>query len=141
MAAKLRCLNLVSLIVLVCLMAGCGANESAPKLAIAGSIDLDGIPLPEGTITLTSEQGISSLEVKNGRFAVPAKQGLPSGNYHVHIVSFKLTGREIPDSDWPGKTVAETRQIIPAKYNERSEVFADLSESNASSLKFELKSK
>jgi len=110
-------------------------------MPIAGIVVFEGAPLEKGTITLTNSVAGLSAEIQQGAFSSGPDLGLPTGTYQVQVLSFVPTGREIADSDWPGKTVQETRQLIPAKYNERSTLTIDESAENSSNLQIKLDGK
>jgi len=78
-------------------------------LAVAGNVQFDSRPLPTGTITLSNGEISTSTQIDAGSFSIQNDQALIPGKYQVLVVSFEPTGRQIADSDWPGKTIAEAR--------------------------------
>ena len=84
-----RRLCAIFLAVLLLLFAGCGPRSD--RLAVSGEVALDGAPLDEGSIRLTSTGNgklfASGAMIKNGNFHVPQEKGLPPGTYRVEISS------------------------------------------------------
>lgn len=103
---------------------GCGPRTD--RLAIGGSVSLDGTPLDKGTIRFTTK-GEGRLQttgamIQAGTYEIPAEKGLLPGTYHVELNS--------PDNDakpvivraqpgGPGIPVAPDR--IPPEYNVESD--------------------
>ena len=80
--------SLVTLCLLTIGLTGCGGSSGLP---VAGTVNLDGAPLPWGQIYFRGEVDKQSttdqliLEVREGRFASTG-QGLPAGDYGVTLV-------------------------------------------------------
>lgn len=110
-------------------VAGCGGKEGPPREPISGVVTLDGRPLEKGLITFTPEAGgdlvVSGLVV-DGAFALPRAEGPGLGPHRVDVWSKKATGRTLKDRNDPDNPVAETVEQIPARYNVRSELKADV---------------
>jgi hypothetical protein len=118
-------------------LAGCGGN------VLEGSVTLDGQPLAEGTISLIPKGGGASFgaEIKNGKYSLTGlqqKKILP-GTYRVEINSFKKTGKTIPNKSDAGTSIEETVQLIPTRYNSKSELTTEIT-SGSNTGNFELKS-
>lgn len=135
----LRAVRVVPWAVAGLALVGCSRGDG--KLSLAGAVTLDGVPVAQGTLVMTSGGSAATAVIDHGAFEIAADKGLPPGKYQVRVVAYELTGREIPDSEFPDRTVPERRQIIPEVYNERSELLIDLTADNASNLEFALKTK
>ncbi|MAT72490.1 MAG: hypothetical protein CMJ58_23555 [Planctomycetaceae bacterium] len=120
-------------------LTGCGGEQG--DLAVAGKVTLDGAPVPQGTIVLSSGGAAATGAIENGRFQIAAEKGLAPGTYHVRIVAYELTGKQVPDNEFPDRTIPERRQIIPERYNDQSELQVNVAADTASSLEFALESK
>ncbi|QDU56860.1 hypothetical protein [Aeoliella mucimassa] len=132
--------RLLGLTLCVLALAGCNGSGQG-KLPLAGSVELDGLPLATGDILFTSVSGaVATASIVDGKFAIPADRSVPAGTYGVQITGYEKTGKMIPDSDAPGQMVEETKSIVPAKYNMASELTQDITADNASSLEFRLSS-
>src|SRR5262249_35444301 len=79
----------VILAMFVLLFAGCGSRSD--RLAVSGEVTLDGSPVDEASIRLTSTGNgklfASGAMIQNGKFHVPQEKGLPPGTYRVEISS------------------------------------------------------
>lgn len=106
---------------------GCGVDSKA-GLDVNGSVTLDGKPLPTGTISFATADGksLGTAEVADGRYEIPAAAGLQPGSYQVEIISVVPTGKTVKNPDFPGETIEEVRNVIPPRYNVRSELKAEL---------------
>lgn len=119
-AAALRLLPAVAL----CCV-GCGQSLTQ---AVSGTVTLDGQPLATGEIEFSPLPGTSGpaagATIENGRFEVPAvQQGLRTGGaYAVRIVSLAGRGNFAKDPNAPGGQREALENIIPARYNETSEL-------------------
>jgi hypothetical protein len=133
------------------LAAGCsGATDNLPREAVAGTVTLDGQSLADGTIAFTpagtsDEEGMSGGggEIKNGKFAIARDVGLLPGNYNVAIFASEKTGeRTKPAQVGAGKPTELAKQLIPAKYNSKSELKAEIKKGGGNEqLVFTLQSK
>jgi hypothetical protein len=143
MNASIRRLSLTRRVVhwAVAALALTGCSRGDGKLPLAGSVTLDGVPVSQGTLVMTAGGAAATGVIDGGTFEIAADKGLPRGTYQVRIVAYELTGREIPDNEFPDRMVAERRQIIPEIYNDRSELLIDLTADNASKLEFALKTR
>jgi len=108
-------------------LAGC-----ASKPSVTGTVSFDGAPVDGGVINFVpeggqrAEGGRASAEIKDGKYAIPAEKIPPPGRYRVEILWNKKTGKDVPNPTDPGTTMPETKQVIPVKYNTRSELTADI---------------
>ncbi len=102
---------------------GCGPAR-IDRAPVGGEVTLDGAPLESGYIAFQPLAGGPSAggEINGGRFSIPREEGPSPADYRVEIISYKSTGRQIADPDRPGQTTEEKRQIIPAKYNAKSDL-------------------
>jgi hypothetical protein len=119
-------------------VAGCGS--SAEKLPLAGEVLVAGNPVAEGSITFTATAGDATAygTIQNGKFTIPAAGGIPAGSYRVVILGFETTGRQIEDPDFPGQMINEKQSIVPARYNENSQLEVEIGRESSQSLTFQL---
>jgi hypothetical protein len=102
---------------------------------VTGDVTFDDTPVAEGSIKfvpddkkLPPEGGI----IKDGKYQVMLKPG----HYKVEIRAI----REIPGKKGPMGTEPATEEYIPAKYNEQTELTADVGK-GSDKIDFPLKSK
>jgi hypothetical protein len=98
---------------------------------------LDGQPLVNGRITFvqTDVQGAReyTAEIRAGRFETRPPPGLLRVEIRAYEPGVGMEGAE-------DETVGELRQLIPARYNHRSELSAELKAGEPNMLSFELQS-
>jgi hypothetical protein len=113
------------------------------RQAISGTVTLDGKPLDHGDITLNPiEAGPSAGgTITDGVFTIARFAGPSAGKYRVMIMAIRPTGRRVRDADGPpGSTVAELANVIPARYNTRTELEVDVKREGPNQYTFELTS-
>jgi hypothetical protein len=127
---------------------GCmGGGDDLPRVAVSGTVTFDGKPLEKGTIrflpSAKGKQGVA-LEgggmIESGKFSIPRDQGLVPGTYQVAIFSGgsgKGRGANGPETGGP----APSKELIPAKYNAKSELPAEVKQEGSNDFNFELTSK
>ena len=100
----------VLLVLFLLPMFGCSPDDG--RLAVEGTVTLDGRPLDLGSISFRPMEGaaesISVATVRDGAFQIPASRGLPPGAYRVTVQAFQPTGRTVDD---PGFAREELDQI------------------------------
>jgi hypothetical protein len=133
---------------------GCSSGEHY-GVAVSGNVTLDGKPLEDGAITLVPIEGTSGptagATITNGKFSVASQGGPVPGRYRVEISSFKddpgaknqqnaqMFGKSA--SDFPTGAAAQTiirKNIIPQKYNDNSELKAEVPDRSSCELSFSL---
>jgi len=136
MLRRLFCTGLPTLLV-ICLV-GCG--ESGPpqpsRTKVQGTVTLDGAPLEKGTISLTSEE-----DVRLGRPAGGSE--IVNGKYEMLVTPGKkqVAIRAPKESGQPDDTgLVPTVESIPAKYNTKTELEAEVQETGPQTLDFSLTS-
>lgn len=123
-------------------LAGCG-DEGPERVAVAGKVSLDGKPLPTGKVTFVPIDGPTAAvaEVRDGVFRAEGADGPAAGRYRVEIVAVEPTGKKIPNPDAPGATLDEERDLVPERYNARTELLAEVKPGADNSFEFALSSK
>jgi hypothetical protein len=121
-----------------------GCSKSSSRLGIEGEVTFDGAPLPDGKINFTPMPGTSSptagATITNGEFKVNSAKGVRPGQFRVEIKAIRLTGKRTKD-DLSGEAIEQQAQYIPAKYNENSELIAEIKADENNRLKFALSGK
>jgi hypothetical protein len=125
---------------------GCNADSSAPvdpypRVAVAGTVTLDDLPLSEGMIQLDpapdTKGPTASGEIHQGKFAIEKPLGPVSGKYKVRI-----SGRppaKINEQEQPGGTPKVKPDPVPSKYNSKSKLETDVPAEGSPTLDFKLK--
>src|SRR5689334_12932781 len=104
---------------------GCADRNSSvdtlPRVAVSGSVTLDGKPLPAGSVQFLPEaaeagKGVTAVgDIKDGTFTIDKDQGPVPGKYRVNISS--LHGVEIKPDEQPGPPPKQEPEKVPARYN------------------------
>lgn len=124
------------------ILSGCGGGDAGPTTyPVTGKVTVDGEPLAEGNIIFRDAEGKAASgagKIEQGAFSFETVAGKKA----VVITA----NREIP-----GKTVAggapdeppvpAVEQYLPAEYNEKTTLEAEVSEAGPNEFTFELKTK
>jgi len=104
--------------------AGCGSP--AEQGTVSGTVTLDGAPLAEGAVRFVSVAGdapTSGANVAEGAFTAK----VPFGPMRVEFTAAKVVGsRKMYKGMADSPTVNIVEELIPAKYNVRSELTLDV---------------
>ncbi len=115
--------------------AGCGGGDGRPpQVPVAGTVTVDGAPLPAGTVVFVPIEGTPGPRVSGaiaaGEYAIPAAVGPVAGVYRVEIVATAPDG-PAGDAELSPAELAALRKAppprtkpLPAVYNTRSELRA-----------------
>ena len=114
-----RCFGYCVLFTTLCCLCGCG--DGLGRVPMSGAVTFAGRPVEEGRIRFVpapgTEMPLSVEVIRNGRYNTDIGGGVPPGTYRVEIRAFNPNE---PERVGPG--TAPRRQLLPAKYNTRSEL-------------------
>jgi hypothetical protein len=123
------------------LFAGC-AKDTLQRQAVSGLVQFKGKPLDTGRIEFSPLDGQATLvaaDVKKGRFAIPAKQGLSPGEYKV-MLNAPLFAATTAPAGAPGSDLGPPpKERIPETYNAKSELRASVKKGEKNNFTFDLK--
>lgn len=127
-------------LVVVC---GCSSDLQQDRCEVTGEVTLDDSPLSSGAITLRPLRNgqTAGATIHDGKFTITGERAPKFGKYRVEIEAYLPTGKKIPDPDIPGAMTEEIKQILPRRYNRRSEQEIDITPDSDRHLTFDLKSK
>lgn len=132
--------RLLLCIILLSTLLGCGRSE---RMSIGGTVTLDGQPLKEGSIRFGPLPGTTGptagAEIVNGKFAIRPSGGPFAGGFRVQITAVGATGRKVFDPR-SNATIDEYTQILPAQYNSRSQLHAEVTAGGPNRFDFALTS-
>ena len=120
-----------AIVALACL-AGCGRSDRPPLGRVAGTVTLDGAPLPAALVVFTpSDRGRAAIATTDtaGRYELAFLRDIAGANVGSHSVRI-TTATE----DRGGK------EILPARYHRKTELVATV-EPGDNTLDFPLKSR
>lgn len=124
---------------LVALCPGCGPNTD--RVPLQGLVTFQGRPLEHGHVTFLTTSGppgpVCGAVIRDGRFDIPAEQGLSPGSYRVLISSPDGEAPQTPEEIAAGAS-PRAMERIPARYNAESELTAEVSAEGPNRFKFDL---
>lgn len=139
----MRFTNGMSVIVVatLTLVVGCGGGGDPDVVRVSGIVTMDGKPLPNATVLFVSGQGRPSGAITNeqGHYELNYtgdQKGARVGNNRVQI-----TTAQGPSETMEGEPVPPVPEIVPVKYNERSELEFEVKADGNNVADFNLKSK
>ena len=129
----------------VCLLAltlaGCG---DARRQSVRGTVTVDGQPLKEGAIRFIPTEDASGptagANIVDGQFEIPKETGTFAGKFKVQITARRPSSKLMRDPE-TGQATRGFEQYIPAKYNTRTELTADVKAGEDNEFTFDLKSR
>lgn len=133
-------------ILLILLVAGCGGSTGPTKYKVSGKVTLDGAPLETGRITFKAADGKGvtySEEIKAGAYSTE----VTAGKKKVEITSLrKVEGKRAKVGGNPGDPISADNpadvfeEAIPAKYNDKTTLDADVTSSGSNQFDYNLTS-
>jgi hypothetical protein len=109
------------LVLMACLV-GCGRGGGLT--AITGTVTYDGKTLEKGLISFVPADGngpTAAAPIADGKYAVK----VAPGKKLVKVEAYQVTGQH-PFSRYNPRIVVEQKQIIPPRYNTKSELTRDI---------------
>jgi hypothetical protein len=127
----------VGFVICAVVLAGC---SSGPKrYPVSGTVKYKGEPIKNGAITFRSpEGGTGGAAIVNGEYSIPAATGLVPGNYTVSISYPDPKAPKPKEGEAPGKT-PPAKELLPPKYNLKSELKATIEPIPMNEKSFDLK--
>jgi hypothetical protein len=130
-----RLLVVIVLSIALCLVAGCGraGDERGQRAAVRGAVYLDGRPLNRARIVFRTADGPSKVKstgsIVDGFYEIPAERGPLIGTMRVEVQpeTIELEAFVAARGKNRKKRVSPAAVPIPAKYNRRSQLTADVS--------------
>lgn len=139
--------NSVLNVMLVLAICGCGGPEGPATVTVTGSVSLDGKPVTSGQIIFHDVAGVEKAYagvIEDGEFSFPST----TGQKKVSITSpQEVAGSSIIVGGTPGDPVSaenpapQILESIPAKYNDQTELTANVTTTGDNTFPFELTSK
>lgn len=123
----------------ICLALCLGCGKKDPRRPLSGTVTFQGKALDQGTITLLTTTGqpgpVCGAMIRQGRFHVPADQGVLPGTYRVTFSSGDPAKTVSPEEyGQSGNPPAVER--IPAKFNTESDVTIEVKDSGTNKFEF-----
>lgn len=122
-------------------LVGCGGQGVDGRYPLNGTVTFQGKPLDKGTIefSTTDRSQLTGATIENGKYSVPAEQGLKPGKYTVRISATEeaATGGA-PPPPGPENANQVAKERIPEAYNLDSKITVDVKESGANKFDFDI---
>lgn len=133
-------LRLIAFAVLIGHLSAC--QDPGPKRnSVAGSVSFKNEPIKYGSISFRSTGDgtyVGTADIKDGKYVIAAEVGLPAGEYDVAI-TYPDPKVPAPRGDEPPGVALPVREMLPAKYNDRSELKATIKDGSNTDVNFDLK--
>ena len=129
--------------------AGCGPGNPLGRQPVSGTVTLDGQPLALGAIRFDPMSGgagaaattVVGGEIRDGRYDLPADVGVPPGKYSVSITSTGAAPPLAPGADPMAAPPPASPELVPERYNRRTELSVDVTDAGPNEFPFALESK
>ncbi|MBI1248958.1 hypothetical protein GC197_14090 [bacterium] len=134
---------ITSLIALVA-FAGCQSEtDTGGRKAIAGEITLNGAPLKEGSIRFEpkSTETAGGAPIVDGKYEIAASKGLLPGTYRVFIDAVEADTQTRSADDLMNNPGPARKKLIPDKYNTKSTLTVEVTESGNNHFDFPIDTK
>ncbi len=112
--------------------AGCSSDaDELAREAVSGTVTFDGQPLERGAITFVPEGQVPTqggASITDGKYSIAKSEGLVAGNYNVAITSPLGDAEKAKDAvtNAPGMPPKPPKDLIPAQYNKKSTLKAEV---------------
>jgi len=118
---------------------GCG-NSGPNRNPVSGTVSFKGDPVKYGTISFRSTDGkhVGTGEINAGKYSILSEVGLVAGDYVVAI-TYPDPKVPAPRSDEPPGVSKPIREMLPAKYNDKSELKATIKDGSNDTVNYDLK--
>jgi len=118
-------------------LVGCGGGDTGPKeYSVTGKVTFEGAPVETGRITFRQvggDQQAFSGEIKDGAYSLKAQ----AGKMTVHILASRIIPGKFDNSNGTPEPMGE--MYLPKKYNDNSELTAEVTPSGSNDFPFDLK--
>lgn len=127
---------------LLLVVGGCGGVDDAPaKYTVSGTVSFSGQPVSEGTILFMPEDGNGRPDggpIKDGKFEFESTKGKKRVEIRASLIGEVKEGSENAMPSEMGMKTPEVTEMIPEKYNSKSELTQDVT-TDAGKNKFEFR--
>lgn len=137
MSSTLRRLAPAAALGLLAVALGCGSGE-ARREVVQGKVTFKGQPVNEGQIRFVIDNRPTAMgQISKGMYKIDHLGGVPVGSGKVEIEGFEET-KKVVFTSIDGKKTLEARQVLPAKYNEKSELKVEITAGGTNEKSFDL---
>ncbi|TWU20081.1 hypothetical protein Pla52o_45950 [Novipirellula galeiformis] len=134
MVAGIRsCLVSLLLAPLLVVTIGCGGGDGLNRAEVRGKVSFEGAPVESGSIAFIPVEGTQAPStggaINQGEYHLARAVGPVVGEYRVEIRATRKTGRQVAAGEVardPTAMIDEIEAFIPEKYNNRSDLTAEI---------------
>jgi hypothetical protein len=121
---------------------GCGGEtDGLPREPVWGSVTFEGKPVASGMIQFLPASPDTTVQagaaIRDGAYSIPREGGPVPGTYKV-VINAPSGDAALP-SGAPGQALPVPKELIPAKYNAKSELAAVVKKGETNRFDFDLK--
>jgi hypothetical protein len=120
------------------LAAGCGGDG---RSRVSGFVKHQGKPLKAGVISFIEVGAIApsgGSAIQDGKYEVPAEAGIKPGKYSVSISAPENKSKAALEEAMPGMSGPPPKETLPAKYNSKTELGAEVKAGAKNEFDFDL---
>ncbi|HLW68380.1 MAG TPA: carboxypeptidase-like regulatory domain-containing protein [Gemmataceae bacterium] len=119
----------IGILAITVVAAGCSKPQGSGRLAVSGTVRINGQPIKDGAIVLfeplESQDTGGNATVYNGAFTIPQQSGLKPGRYLVRVTAGdgQTAVNPVDPNSPPGPTANTniiSKDLVPASWNEDS---------------------
>lgn len=125
-------------------LVGCQSSvDTDGRQAVTGEISLNGAPIQSGSIRFepVGGQTASGSTITDGKYTIPAEKGLKPGKYRVFINATAPDAEQRSAEDLMNNPGPPKKELIPAKYNTKSDVTVEVTEAGPNQFDFPIEGK
>jgi hypothetical protein len=124
------------LLVLVCMI---GCDSEPRRYGVSGTVTYKNAPVKFGTIDFRASDGTTgAAQIVDGKYDIPSAGGLTPGSYRVAI-GYPDPKIPMPTGNAPPGEVLPIREMLPKKYNDETELTAEIKAVEKNPANFDLK--
>jgi hypothetical protein len=139
-----RSLRALAIALSLSTISACGSSDGLNRQAVTGTVTWEGQALSTGAILFepaTNESGTTvGSTIKNGKFSIARDQGPVPGDYVVRIYSSSGT-QAAPIDGQSERSPRPMLERLPATYNAKSELRAQVTARRPNRFQFELRAR
>ena len=124
---------------MVIFVIGCGGDG---RSKVTGSVQYQGQPVKAGVISFIEEGAMAAAggsAINDGKYEIPGEVGLKPGKYSVSISAPDNKSKAAAAEAMPGMSGPPPKETLPAKYNAKTELKAEVKAGGKNVFDFDLK--
>jgi hypothetical protein len=133
--------RLIVVLVVACLALSSGCGGGSGRRPLGGQVSFQGRPVEQGSITFLATGDrpgpVAGALIRDGRYDIPAAQGLLPDTYRVAI-SWPRPGAALTPEQIAAGASPQAEEQIPPKFNTETTLTAEVKTSGSNQFDFEL---